>query len=130
MSSIVVVGWHILSVHTHGSSAQSGVLVTQSDTEAFSGWSLSDLSQVLSLGAVSGLLVLGYSESIAHPDAFSDLDRYQTPVHIVPEWFFLPYYAVLRSSASKLLGVTSLVASLLIWSSPGVLPAGVGSYRL
>jgi ubiquinol-cytochrome c reductase cytochrome b subunit len=38
----------------------------------------------------------------------------QTPVSIVPEWYLLPYYAILRSIPNKLLGVIAMFASLLI----------------
>ena len=37
-----------------------------------------------------------------------------TPPHIVPEWYFLPFYAILRSVPDKLLGVVAMVASILI----------------
>ena len=38
-----------------------------------------------------------------------------TPAHIVPEWYFLPYYAVLRSIPDKLLGVAAFGGSLVVW---------------
>jgi ubiquinol-cytochrome c reductase cytochrome b subunit len=38
----------------------------------------------------------------------------QTPISIVPEWYLLPFYAILRSIPNKLLGVISMFASLLI----------------
>jgi ubiquinol-cytochrome c reductase cytochrome b subunit len=37
-----------------------------------------------------------------------------TPAHIVPEWYFLPYYAILRAIPDKLLGVLAMFGSLLI----------------
>jgi quinol-cytochrome oxidoreductase complex cytochrome b subunit len=37
-----------------------------------------------------------------------------TPEHIVPEWYFLPAYAILRSIPNKLLGVLALFAAVLI----------------
>lgn len=85
IGTFVILGWHCFSVHVHGSSSHQGVIVSQADVEAFSGWSLSDLARILSVGSVSGLLILGYSESVAHPDQFADLDRYRTPRAIVPE---------------------------------------------
>jgi len=38
----------------------------------------------------------------------------QTPPSIVPEWYLLPYYAILRSIPNKLLGVLAMFGSLLI----------------
>ena len=40
--------------------------------------------------------------------------RWSTPEHIVPEWYFLPFYAILRSIPDKLLGVIAMFASILI----------------
>ena len=37
-----------------------------------------------------------------------------TPAHIVPEWYFLPFYAILRSIPDKLLGVIAMFGSILI----------------
>jgi len=38
----------------------------------------------------------------------------QTPPHIVPEWYFLPYYAILRSIPDKLGGVLAMFSSLIV----------------
>ncbi len=54
------------------------------------------------------------------PNFFSEPDNYipanplVTPPHIVPEWYFLPYYAILRSIPDKLLGVIAMFGSILI----------------
>jgi quinol-cytochrome oxidoreductase complex cytochrome b subunit len=61
------------------------------------------------------------------PNFFSEVDNYipanplQTPPHIVPEWYFLPYYAILRAFdfdiwflTAKLMGVIAMFASILI----------------
>ncbi len=55
------------------------------------------------------------------PNLFGEADNYipanplQTPNAIVPEWYFLPFYAILRSIPSKLLGVGAMFGSILIW---------------
>jgi ubiquinol-cytochrome c reductase cytochrome b subunit len=38
----------------------------------------------------------------------------KTPAHIVPEWYFLPYYAILRSIPNKLAGVIAMFAAIAI----------------
>lgn len=54
------------------------------------------------------------------PDFFGEADNYipanplVTPEHIVPEWYFLPYYAILRSIPDKLIGVIAMFASIFI----------------
>jgi len=51
---------------------------------------------------------------LGHPDNWIRANPLVTPVHIVPEWYFQPFYAILRSCPSKLGGVVSMAASLLI----------------
>ncbi len=38
----------------------------------------------------------------------------QTPTHIVPEWYYRPFYAILRAIPNKLLGVCALVLSIVV----------------
>ena len=55
------------------------------------------------------------------PNLFGEADNYipanplQTPNAIVPEWYFLPFYAILRSVPDKLLGVVAMFSSILVW---------------
>ena len=54
------------------------------------------------------------------PNVLGDSENYivanpmQTPAAIVPEWYLLPFYAILRSIPNKLLGVIAMFGSLLI----------------
>jgi len=54
------------------------------------------------------------------PNMFGEPDNYipanplSTPAEIVPEWYFLPYYAILRAIPNKLLGVIAMFSSILI----------------
>ena len=55
------------------------------------------------------------------PNLFGEADNYipanplQTPNAIVPEWYFLPFYAILRSVPDKLFGVVCMFGSILVW---------------
>ena len=55
-----------------------------------------------------------------NPNVLGDSENYimanpmQTPAAIVPEWYLLPFYAILRSIPDKLLGVIAMFAALLI----------------
>jgi ubiquinol-cytochrome c reductase cytochrome b subunit len=42
---------------------------------------------------------------LGHPDNYIKANPFFTPLHITPEWYFLPLYAVLRSIPNKLLGI-------------------------
>lgn len=48
------------------------------------------------------------------PDNYIPANPLSTPAHIVPEWYFLPYYAILRAIPDKLLGVVAMFGSILI----------------
>jgi quinol-cytochrome oxidoreductase complex cytochrome b subunit len=51
---------------------------------------------------------------LGHPDNYIPANPLVTPAHIVPEWYFLPYYAILRAIPDKLLGVIAMFASILV----------------
>ena len=51
---------------------------------------------------------------LGHSDNYIQANPMVTPAHIVPEWYFLPSYAILRSIPNKLLGVIALFASILV----------------
>jgi ubiquinol-cytochrome c reductase cytochrome b subunit len=51
---------------------------------------------------------------LGHPDNYIEANPLKTPAHIVPEWYFLPYYAILRAIPNKLLGVIAMFSSIAI----------------
>jgi ubiquinol-cytochrome c reductase cytochrome b subunit len=51
---------------------------------------------------------------LGHSDNYIVANPLQTPQHIVPEWYFLPYYAILRAIPSKLGGVTAMVGAIVV----------------
>ncbi len=51
---------------------------------------------------------------LGHPDNSIPANPAVTPTHIVPEWYYLPFYAILRAVPNKLLGVLFLMASIAI----------------
>ena len=48
------------------------------------------------------------------PDNYIPANPEQTPTHIVPEWYYLPFYAILRGIPNKLLGVIALATSIIV----------------
>jgi quinol-cytochrome oxidoreductase complex cytochrome b subunit len=50
---------------------------------------------------------------LGHPDNYIVANAMVTPPHIVPEWYFLPFYAILRSIPDKLTGVLALALAIL-----------------
>jgi len=59
-------------------------------------------------------MVFFMPDFLGHPDNYIPADPMQTPPHIVPEWYFLPFYAILRAIPSKMLGVAAMVLAIAI----------------
>jgi len=53
------------------------------------------------------------SNYLGHPDNYIPAMYMSTPAHIVPEWYFLPFYALLRSVPDKLGGVIVMLFSIV-----------------
>lgn len=51
-------------------------------------------------------------DKLGHSDNFILANGLVTPAHIVPEWYFLPLYAILRSVTNKLLGIFLIAAAI------------------
>jgi ubiquinol-cytochrome c reductase cytochrome b subunit len=58
--------------------------------------------------------IFWFPNFLGHPDNYIVGNPLITPPHIVPEWYFLPLYAILRSIPNKLLGVIGLFSAILI----------------
>lgn len=59
-------------------------------------------------------LVFFYSNLLGHSDNFIAANPLVTPAHIVPEWYFTPFYAILRACPDKIGGAISMLAAILI----------------
>jgi len=59
-------------------------------------------------------LVHFYPNILGHSDNFIPANPLVTPPHIVPEWYFTPFYAILRACPNKLGGVIFMLAAILI----------------
>jgi ubiquinol-cytochrome c reductase cytochrome b subunit len=63
---------------------------------------------------VFALFVFYAPNYLGHPDNYIPANPLLTPPHIVPEWYFLPFYAILRAIPDKLSGVIAMFASVLV----------------
>jgi len=68
---------------------------------------------LIALMTVFGAFVFFMPNLMGHPDNYIPANPMVTPAHIVPEWYFLMFYAILRSIPHKLLGVVAMGAALL-----------------
>jgi ubiquinol-cytochrome c reductase cytochrome b/c1 subunit len=60
------------------------------------------------------LFVFYMPNALGEPDNYIEANRLSTPAHIVPEWYLLPFYAILRSIPDKLLGVITMGTAIFI----------------
>lgn len=100
--------FHIAALHQYGSTNPLGVN-TQTSTVPFGEYFLTkDIIGLLYFFIGYLFLVFFYPEMLGHPDNNIPANPYSTPAHIVPEWYLLSYYAILRSIPNKALGVVAM----------------------
>jgi ubiquinol-cytochrome c reductase cytochrome b subunit len=131
---------HIWALHIPGSSNPTGVEVQgEQDTVPFHPYyTAKDGVGVLVFMMVFAVLIFFAPDYLGHPDNYIPANPLSTPAHIVPEWYFWPFYAILRACTSnlflpaKLWGVLAMFGSILIlfflpWLDRS--PVRSGTYR-
>jgi len=109
-----LVAMHLLTLHQHGSSNPLGVTGNIDRLPFHPYFTFKDLVTVFLFLLALSIFVFYYPNALGHSDNYIPANPMQTPPSIVPEWYLLPYYAILRSIPNKLLGVIAMFASLLI----------------
>ena len=112
-----VVALHIWAFHVVGNNNPTGVEVKDSnDTVPFTPYyTIKDLFAIVVFLVFFAWMMFMVPNFMGHPDNYIPADPLVTPPHIVPEWYFLPFYAILRAVPDKLGGV------LLMFGAIGVL---------
>jgi len=116
-----VVVLHIWALHVVGQNNPAGI-EPKSDKETVAFTPYATIKDVVGLGVFLILfawLVFYTPNYLGSPDNYIQANPTVTPPEIVPEWYYLPFYAILRSIPNKLLGVTALAIAMLI---PAFLP--------
>ncbi len=113
---VAVVIIHIIALHIHGSNNPTGVEVkTKKDTVPFHPYyTIKDFVGFGAFFLIFAYFVFYQPNYLGHPDNYIEANPMVTPEHIVPEWYFLPFYAMLRAIPDKLGGVMTMLASILI----------------
>lgn len=116
-----IVIFHVIALHIVGSNNPSGIEPKDTrDTVSFAPFTTSkDLFAMLIFLFAFVIITMYAPNYLGHPDNYIPADPLVTPAHIVPEWYFLPFYAILRSIPDKLMGVIAMVSSIVIL---GLLP--------
>ena len=110
-----VVVLHIWALHVPGNNNPLGIDVKgPQDTVPFHPYYTAKDAFYLSLFAIIfGVFVFYAPNFFGNPDNYTPANPLVTPTDIVPEWYLLPYYAMLRSVPQKLIGVLVLAGALL-----------------
>jgi ubiquinol-cytochrome c reductase cytochrome b subunit len=110
----VLVLIHLSLLHEVGSSNPIGISL-QKDNDPFNrSFGYKDFYAFTVAMIFFVYIVFFEPDLLGHPDNYIKADPLATPAHIVPEWYFSPFYAVLRSVDSKFWGVVCMLLSILI----------------
>jgi len=105
---------HLAALHYHGSNNPLGISSFVDKISFYPYFWVKDVLGLILFGLVFSYLVYFLPNLLNHPDNYIEGNPMVTPAHIVPEWYFLPYYAILRSIPHKLGGVIAMFASILV----------------
>jgi ubiquinol-cytochrome c reductase cytochrome b/c1 subunit len=111
-----VVVLHVWALHVAGQNNPAGIdAKTGQDTVAFTPYAtIKDAFFLACFLVVYGWFIFYIPNYLGHPDNYIPANPQVTPTHIVPEWYYLPFYAILRAIPSKLGGVLMLLASIML----------------
>jgi len=109
-----VIGLHVAALHVTGSNNPLGIDVKgPQDTLPFHPYyTAKDSVGLCVFLLVFAVIVFFYPNLFGNPDNYIPANPLQTPAEIVPEWYLLPFYAILRSVPSKLGGVCMMFGSI------------------
>jgi len=111
-----VVFLHVAALHITGSNNPLGIEPKgPQDTLPFHPYyTAKDSVGMVVYFAVFAALVFFFPNMLGHPDNYIPANPLVTPAHIVPEWYFLPFYAILRAVPDKLGGVLLMFGSIAV----------------
>ncbi|KZL18045.1 Cytochrome b/c1 [Pseudovibrio axinellae] len=107
---------HIWAFHTTGNNNPAGVdPKSEKDTLPFHPYyTMKDLLAIVVFMIFFSWFVFYLPNYMGHPDNYIEANPMVTPAHIVPEWYFLPFYAILRAVPDKLGGVIAMFGAIAV----------------
>lgn len=105
---------HLALLHRVGSSSPIGSDTGVDDVPFYPYYFSKDTFALCVYLLVFATFVFYYPNVLNHPDNYIPADSMETPAHVVPEWYFLPFYAMLRSIPHKALGIITMGGSIAI----------------
>jgi quinol-cytochrome oxidoreductase complex cytochrome b subunit len=116
---LVLIIIHLALLHESGSSSGLRLIQKKERINFYKFFIYKDLFIFFIFILCFLFIVFYYPNILGHSDNYIKANPLVTPTHIVPEWYFLPFYAVLRSIENKLLGVIAMILSIAVL---GILP--------
>jgi ubiquinol-cytochrome c reductase cytochrome b subunit len=105
---------HLALLHKDGSSSPIGSDTGVDDVPFYPYYFAKDLFAFTCFIGFFGIFVFFFPNLLNHPDNCIPADPMETPKHLVPEWYFLPFYAILRSIPHKAAGIVAMGGSILV----------------
>jgi len=105
---------HLSLLHAEGSNNPIGLDSNPETIPFYPYFYVKDLFAFLLFIFIFSFFLFFYPNALGHSDNYIMANPLVTPPHIVPEWYFLPFYAILRSIPNKLGGVMAMVFAILI----------------
>tara|TARA_B100000214_G_scaffold190842_1_gene137937 strand:+ start:89 stop:979 length:891 start_codon:yes stop_codon:yes gene_type:complete len=108
---------HIWALHIPGNNNPIGIDIKKpsKDTVPFHPYIvIKDMFALLIFLIIFAFFVFYAPNILGHSDNYIEANPLVTPAHIVPEWYLLPFYAILRSVPDKLFGVIAMFLSIFV----------------
>jgi ubiquinol-cytochrome c reductase cytochrome b subunit len=99
---------HLAALHQYGSNNPLGINASVDKIAFYPYFYVKDLVGWVAFAIFFSIFVFYAPNVLGHPDNYIPANPMSTPAHIVPEWYFLPVYAILRSIPNKLGGVLAI----------------------
>jgi ubiquinol-cytochrome c reductase cytochrome b/c1 subunit len=111
---VAVVFLHLALLHDVGSSNPTGMDSSVDKVNFYPYYFWKD-AYALSVALFFFVVIVHfYPNLLGHTDNYIPANSLVTPTHIVPEWYFLPFYAILRAIPNKIGGVVAMLGAILI----------------
>jgi len=105
---------HLALLHHDGSNNPLGIGKNIDLVDFYPYYYVKDLFAFFILILLFSFFIVFFPNILGHSDNYICANPLSTPAHIVPEWYFLPFYAILRSIPDKLGGVVAMISAIII----------------
>lgn len=105
---------HLGFLHKEGSNNPVGSDTSIDDITFYPYFLSKDIFAFFCFLIFFSIFIFYFPNTLNHPDNYISADPLETPAHVVPEWYFLPFYAILRSIPHKTGGIISMIAAILV----------------